>query len=40
MKGNVIPFSKIGHIILIDPARANAAIDELERKGKAVEVKP
>jgi hypothetical protein len=32
MKKNVIPFSKIGRIILIDPVKANAAIDELERK--------
>ena len=32
MKGNVIPFAKIGHIILIDPKLADAAIGGLTRK--------
>ena len=31
MKGNLIPYAKIGHIILIDPKLADAAIGELTR---------
>jgi hypothetical protein len=39
MKGNLIPYAKIGHIILIDPNVADAAIGELTRKAiNAVEV--
>jgi excisionase family DNA binding protein len=32
MDQGIIPHVKIGGIILIDPAKANAAIDELARK--------
>jgi hypothetical protein len=32
MKGNVIPFAKIGHVVLIDPKLADAAIVDLTRK--------
>jgi hypothetical protein len=34
MKGHVIPFAKIGHVILIDPKLADAAIAALTRKSK------
>jgi hypothetical protein len=33
MKKKIIPYSKIGHIVLIDPELADAAIDEFRRKG-------
>jgi hypothetical protein len=40
MKKKLIPFVKIGHVILIDPKLADASITELTRKakGKAVGV--
>jgi hypothetical protein len=34
MKGHLIPFVKVGRIILIDPKAADAAIDGLSRKTK------
>jgi hypothetical protein len=34
MKGNLIPYAKIGHLILIDPKAADEAIGRLTRKAK------